>query len=145
MKLLLINGPNMNMLGIRQPEIYGQDTLQTIEELTVKKAKDLGCEMDVFQSNHEGAIIDKIHEAYNKYDGIVMNPAAYTHYSYAIADAISSVGVPTIEIHMSDIHSRESFRANSVTLPYCIGQVAGFGKESYAIGVERLVEHLKNK
>lgn len=144
MKLLLINGPNMNMLGIRQPEIYGRDTLETIENLTVNKAKELGCEMDCFQSNHEGAIIDKIHEAYNVYDGIVINPAAYTHYSYAIADAISSVGIPTIEIHMSDIHSRESFRANSVTLQYCIGQVAGFGKESYAIGVEKLVEHINN-
>ncbi len=143
MKLLLINGPNMNMLGIRQPEIYGKDTLETIEELTREKAVELGCELDCFQSNHEGAIIDKIHEAYNKYDGIVINPAAYTHYSYAIADAISSVGIPTIEIHMSDIHSRESFRANSVTLQYCIAQVAGYGKLSYAMGVEKLVEYLK--
>lgn len=142
MKLLLINGPNMNMLGIRQPEIYGKDTLKTIEELAVKKAKELGFEMDCFQSNHEGAIIDAIHDAYKKYDGIVINPAAYTHYSYAIADAISAVGIPAIEIHMSDIHSRESFRANSVTLPYCIGQVAGHGKDSYAIGVERLAEYL---
>ncbi len=145
MKLLLINGPNMNMLGIRQPEIYGHDTLRTIEELTVKRAEELGYEMDVFQSNHEGAIIDKIHEAYGVYDGIVINPAAYTHYSYAIADAISSVGIPAIEIHMSDIKNRESFRANSVTLPYCIGQVAGFGKESYSIGVERLVKYLEQK
>lgn len=142
MKLLLINGPNMNMLGIRQPEIYGHDTLEEIERLTVKKASDLGFEMDCFQSNHEGAIIDKIHSAYGVYDGIVMNPAAYTHYSYAIADAISAVGIPTIEIHMSDIKNRESFRANSVTLPYCIGQVAGFGKNSYAIGVEKLAEYL---
>ena len=142
-KLLLINGPNMNMLGIRQPEIYGTDTLETIEKLTREKAESLGCEMDVFQSNHEGAIIDKIHSAYNVYHGIVINPAAYTHYSYAIADAISSVGLPVIEIHMSDIKNRESFRANSVTLPYCIGQVAGCGKESYAIGVEKLVEHIK--
>ncbi|MGM9551084.1 MAG: type II 3-dehydroquinate dehydratase [Clostridia bacterium] len=144
MKLLLINGPNMNMLGIRQPEIYGHDTLETIENLTVSKAKELGCEMDCFQSNHEGAIIDTIHGAYGKYDGIVINPAAYTHYSYAIADAISAVGIPTVEIHMSDIHNRESFRANSVTLPYCISQVAGYGKESYAMGVEKLVEHINN-
>ena len=143
MKLLLINGPNMNMLGIRQPEIYGSDTLATIESLTVNKAKELGCEMDCFQSNYEGAIIDKIHEAYQKYDGIVINPAAYTHYSYAIADALGAVAIPAIEIHMSDIHSRESFRANSVTLPYCIGQVAGYGKESYAMGVEKLVEYIK--
>ncbi len=143
MKLLLINGPNMNMLGIRQPEIYGRDTLKTIEDMTVKKANELGFEMDVFQSNHEGAIIDKIHEAYQKYDGIVINPAAYTHYSYAIADALSAVGIPAIEIHMSDIDSRESFRAHSVTAPYCIGQVKGMGKESYTVGVERLAEYLK--
>ncbi len=143
MKLLLINGPNMNMLGIRQPEIYGRDTLKTIEDMTVKKANELGFEMDVFQSNHEGAIIDKIHEAYKKYDGIVINPAAYTHYSYAIADALSAVGIPAIEIHMSDIDSRESFRAHSVTASYCIGQVKGLGKESYTVGVERLAEYLK--
>ncbi|MCD8049758.1 MAG: type II 3-dehydroquinate dehydratase [Clostridia bacterium] len=144
MKLLLINGPNMNMLGIRQPEIYGSDTLETIERLCREKAVSLGYTLDTFQSNHEGAIIDKIHSAFGVYDGIVINPAAYTHYSYAIADAISSVGIPTIEIHMSDIKNRESFRANSVTLPYCIGQVKGMGKESYTAGIEQLVEHLKS-
>lgn len=145
MKLLLINGPNMNMLGIRQPEIYGHDTLKTIEELTVRRAEELGYEMDTFQSNHEGEIIDRIHSSYGVYDGIVINPAAYTHYSYAIADAISAVGIPTVEIHMSDIKNRESFRANSVTLPYCIGQVAGLGKESYTKGVEKLAEYLRQK
>ncbi len=145
MKLLLINGPNMNMLGIRQPEIYGSDTLETIEQLCREKATSLNCTLDTFQSNHEGAIIDKIHSAFGVYDGIVINPAAYTHYSYAIADAISSVGIPTIEIHMSDIKNRESFRANSVTLPYCIGQVKGMGKESYTVGIEQLVEYLKSR
>lgn len=144
MKLLLINGPNMNMLGIRQPEIYGADTLEEIERVAVECAKELGCEMDCFQSNHEGEIIDEIHRAYKKYDGIVINPAAYTHYSYAIADALGAVAIPAIEIHMSDIHARESFRANSVTLAYCIGQVAGYGKESYAMGTRKLVEYLKS-
>ncbi len=144
-KLLLINGPNMNMLGIRQPEIYGSDTLETIEKLTVERAKTLGYECECFQSNYEGAIVEKIHSAYGRVDGIIMNPAAFTHYSYAIADAVSAVALPTIEIHMSDIHSRESFRHNSVILPYCIGQVAGLGKESYGVGVEKLVDHLEGK
>ena len=144
-KLLLINGPNMNMLGIRQPEIYGRDTLETVESLTVERARELGYECECFQSNYEGAIVEKIHQAYGKVDGIVMNPAAFTHYSYAVADAVSAVAIPTIEIHMSDIHSRESFRRKSVILPYCIGQVAGLGKESYAVGVERLVDYLEGR
>lgn len=143
MKLLLINGPNMNMLGIRQPEIYGRDTLETIERLSKEKAAALGCEMDVFQSNHEGAIIDTIHQAYGVYDGIVINPAAYTHYSYAIADALGAVAIPAVEVHMSDIDNRESFRANSVTAPYCVCQVKGLGRDSYVVGVEKLVEYIR--
>lgn len=142
-KILLINGPNMNMLGIRQPEIYGRDTLETVEKLAVERAKSRGYECDCFQSNYEGAIVEKIHEAYGKYDGIVMNPAAFTHYSYAVADAVSAVALPTVEVHMSDIHNRESFRQNSVILPYCIGQVAGMGKESYGAGVDKLIDHLE--
>lgn len=144
-KLLLINGPNMNMLGIRQPEIYGRDTLETIEELTRAKAQELGYECECFQSNYEGAIVEEIHKAYNRIDGIVMNPAAFTHYSIAVADAVSAVGLPVIEVHMSDIHSRESFRHTSVILPYCIGQVAGHGKYSYTIAVEKLVSHLEGR
>lgn len=144
-KLLLINGPNMNMLGIRQPEIYGRDTLETIENLTREKAAQLGYECECFQSNYEGAVVEAIHKAYNRIDGIVMNPAAFTHYSIAVADAVSAVGLPVIEVHMSDIHSRESFRHNSVILPYCIGQVAGHGKESYTIAVEKLVAYLEGR
>lgn len=142
-KILLINGPNMNMLGIRQPEIYGHDTLETIERLTKEKAAEFGYECECFQSNYEGAIVEKIHEAYGTVDGIVMNPAAFTHYSYAIADAVSAVGLPVVEVHMSDIQNRESFRHNSVILPYCIGQIAGHGKNSYALGVEKLTAHLE--
>ena len=142
-KILLINGPNMNMLGIRQPEIYGRDTLETIEALTKKRAEELGYECECFQSNYEGAIVEEIHRAYGRVAGIVMNPAAFTHYSIAVADAVSAVGLPVVEVHMSDIHSRESFRHNSVILPYCIGQVAGHGRDSYAIGVEKLVAHLE--
>lgn len=144
-KLLLINGPNMNMLGIRQPEIYGSDTLETIERLTVEKARELGYECECFQSNYEGAVVEAIHKAYGRIDGIILNPAAFTHYSYAVADAVSAVAIPTIEVHMSDIKGREAFRRNSVILPYCIGQVAGLGKESYSVGVERLVNHLEGK
>ncbi len=144
-KILLINGPNMNMLGIRQPEIYGSDNLETIEKLTVERAGSRGYECECFQSNYEGAIIEKIHEAYGKFDGIVINPAAFTHYSYAIADAVSAVSLPAVEVHMSDIHSREDFRHNSVILPYCIGQVAGLGKDSYAAGVDKLADYLEGK
>ncbi|MCH5187551.1 MAG: type II 3-dehydroquinate dehydratase [Oscillospiraceae bacterium] len=144
-KILLINGPNMNMLGIRQPEIYGRDTLETIETLTKKRAEELGYECECFQSNYEGAIVEEIHRAYNRVAGIVMNPAAFTHYSVAVADAVSAVGLPVVEVHMSDIHSRESFRHNSVILPYCIGQVAGHGRDSYTMGVEKLVDHLEGR
>ena len=142
-KILLINGPNMNMLGIRQPEIYGRDSLEEIEALTVRRAEELGYDCECFQSNYEGAIIEKIHSAYGQFDGIVMNPAAFTHYSYAIADAVSSVGLPVVEVHMSDISSRERFRHTSVILPYCIGQIAGGGKMSYVRGVEMLAEQLE--
>lgn len=142
-KILLINGPNMNMLGIRQPEIYGHDTLKTIERFTAERAAELGYECECFQSNYEGAIVEKIHGAYGKVDGIVMNPAAFTHYSYAIADAVSAVGLPVVEVHMSDIQNRESFRRDSVILPYCIGQISGRGKDSYVLGVEKLAAHLE--
>ncbi len=144
-KILLINGPNMNMLGIRQPEIYGRDSLETIERLTRERAAELGYECECFQSNYEGAVVEEIHRAYGRVDGIVMNPAAFTHYSYAVADAVSAVGLPVVEVHMSDIHSRETFRSRSVILPYCIGQVAGHGKDSYRIGVEKLIAYLEGK
>ncbi len=144
-KILLINGPNMNMLGIRQPEIYGRDSLAAIEELTRRRAAELGYECECFQSNYEGAVVEAIHRAYGAADGIVMNPAAFTHYSYAVADAVSAVGLPVVEVHMSDIHSREDFRSKSVILPYCIGQVAGHGKDSYRLGVEMLAAYLEGK
>lgn len=144
-KILLINGPNMNMLGIRQPEIYGRDTLETIESITRARAAELGYECECFQSNYEGAIVEEIHRAYGRVAGIVMNPAAFTHYSYAVADAVSAVGLPVVEVHMSNIHERESFRHNSVILPYCIGQVAGKGRDSYVLGVEMLAAHLEGR
>lgn len=144
-KMLLINGPNMNMLGIRQPEIYGSDTLVDIEALAQAAAVECGYDLHCFQSNYEGEIIDEIHAAYGLIDGIVINPAAFTHYSYAIADALSAVGIPAIEIHMSDINSREEFRRHSVTRPYCIDQVCGMGKEGYPTAVRRLAAYLEER
>lgn len=131
-KILLINGPNLNMLGKRDPAVYGNFTLADAEELSVKTAFARGYQMDCFQSNHEGAIIDKIHEAIGKYDGIVINPGAFTHYSYAIHDAIELCGIPVVETHISDISQREEFRRVSVLEPACCGQVKGYGIESYS-------------
>lgn len=136
-KYLLLNGPNLNMLGVREPEIYGRDTLDSIEAEVVAYGAERGVQVDCFQSNHEGALIDKIHEAHWRYDGIVYNPGAHTHYSYALRDAIGSVDTPVVEVHLSDINAREPFRAISVIEPVCIAQIKGKGKEGYkeALGV----------
>lgn len=135
-KYLVINGPNLNMLGVREPEVYGSATLEDLYVMIREKAKTLGVEVAFFQSNTEGAIIDEIHHAMGVYDGIIINPGAYTHYSYAIADALSSVDVPCIEVHMSNIHKREEFRHKSVTAPSCIGQIVGFGMKGYLLALE---------
>ena len=143
-KILLINGPNLNMLGIRKPEIYGRTTLADIEnELTLYAQKN-GCKLSCFQSNHEGDIIDELHKAYDNIDGIIINPGAYTHYSYAIRDAIESVMIPTVEIHLSDIHSREEFRKISVIQPVAIKQFSGHGKDGYFMAFDYLLNHLNN-
>lgn len=142
--ILLINGPNLNMLGIRNPEIYGKTTLADIENELKSYAETKKCNFVCFQSNHEGAIIDEIHQAYKKFDGIIINPGAYTHYSYAIRDALESVSIPTVEIHLSDIHSRESFRSISVIEPVAIKQIAGHGKDGYFMALDFLLEYLKN-
>lgn len=141
-KILLINGPNLNMLGIRKPEIYGVTTLADIEAELAAYADEKDCLLSCFQSNHEGAIIDTLHEAYEKFDGIIINPGAYTHYSYAIRDAIEAVMIPTVEIHLSDIHSREAFRKISVIEPVAIRQISGHGKDGYFIALDCLLEHL---
>ena len=143
-KILLINGPNLNMLGIRKPEIYGTTTLKDIENELCDYAKIKGCELSCFQSNHEGAIIDELHSAYGKIDGIIINPGAFTHYSYAIRDAIESIMIPTVEIHLSDIHARESFRSISVIEPVAIKQISGHGKAGYFMAFDFLLEHIKN-
>ena len=145
MKLLVINGPNLNFLGIREKGIYGTQDYQYLVNLIEQKAKDTGCEIEVWQSNHEGAIIDKIQEAYfNGTEGIIINPGAYTHYSYAIRDAIEAVGLPTVEVHLSDIHAREPFRAVSVIEPVCIAQICGMGKQGYIEAAKLLLSRAMN-
>ena len=143
MKILILNGPNINMLGLREPDKYGTDTLESIELFLNEEAKKLDVELDFYQNNIEGELVNKIQEAKNKYDGIVMNPAAYTHTSVAIRDAILAVEVPTVEIHLSNIHKREEFRHTSLTAPACIGQITGFGKYSYKLGLIAIVDYLR--
>lgn len=140
-KLMLVNGPNLNMLGIRQPEIYGTTTLADIEEALTQKAKELGFELECFQSNSEGALIDAVQSAYNRIDGIILNAGAYTHYSYALRDAIASVALPVMEVHLSDIHSREEFRHISVIEPVCKKQICGLGPKGYVLALEELVKN----
>lgn len=144
MKILVINGPNLNMTGIRKKDVYGSETLESINNELKAYANGKGAEVDFFQSNHEGEIIDKIHESRNVYDGAVINAGAYTHYSYAIRDAIEAVSdyLPFVEVHMSDIHSREDFRRVSVITDVCIKQISGFGKDSYKMGIDLLTEIL---
>lgn len=140
MKLLIINGPNLNFLGIREKDIYGNRDYPALLRLIEKKAKELNVEAEVFQSNGEGEIIDRLQRAYEeKVDGIIINPAAYTHYSYAIRDALASLTMPKIEVHISNIHQREEFRHTSVTAPVCNGQIAGLGLDGYLIAMEAII------
>lgn len=142
MKFNIIHGPNLNFLGIREPEIYGHQTLDDINQEIMAYAMENGHEVSFFQSNYEGAIIDHIQAAhFEKIDGIVINPGAYTHYSYAIHDALKSVSVPAVEVHLSAVHQREEFRKISVTAPACIGQISGFGADSYILGILALIRH----
>ena len=139
-KILVINGVNLNMLGVREPNVYGNNTLADLEKRIIKKADELGCEVECFQSNFEGAICEKIQNAYGKVDGIIINPGAFTHYSYAIRDALGSVKIPTVEVHISNIHKREEFRHKSVTVSECIGQICGLGFKGYEVAMEALCD-----
>ena len=139
-KFLVINGPNLNLLGKREPGIYGGQTYEDLCAMIADYAAAHGAEAECFQSNHEGAIIDRIHAADGNYDAIIINPAAYTHYSYAILDALKAVSVPAYEVHISDIHSREPFRAVSVTAPACVGQICGLGFEGYLRAMDYFLE-----
>ncbi|MDO4182638.1 MAG: type II 3-dehydroquinate dehydratase [Coriobacteriia bacterium] len=140
MKFLLVHGPNLDMLGIREPDIYGTDTLEGIQQRVCAYAAGKGVEMDCFQSNHEGALIDCIHAAHAAYDGVVYNPGAHTHYSYALRDAVGSISTPVVEVHLSAVDQREPFRAISVVAPACVAQVKGLGVEGYERAVDILLE-----
>ena len=144
MKILLINGANLNMLGTREPEKYGSTTLKDIESMVAQIGNELGVQVDAWQSNHEGEIVDKIQSAKGVYDGILINAGGYTHTSVVIRDAIASVQIPTVEIHMTNIHAREEFRHTSLLSGVCIAQVVGFKELSYTLALEGLVNYLKN-
>lgn len=142
-KLLVILGPNLNMVGIREKSVYGTETADTINRDIMSFAEKCGFECEIYQSNHEGDLIDKIHSAFGKFDACVINAGALTHYSFALRDAIASVMIPFVEVHMSNIHAREQFRHTSVIAPVCIGQICGFGKQSYMLAIKALEERLK--
>ncbi len=143
MKILVMNGPNLNLLGEREPGIYGNDSLEAINSRLAKLGLELGAEFEFFQSNHEGELIDRLHAARGVYDAIILNAGAYTHYSIAIRDAISAIKLPVIEVHLSNIHAREEFRHTSVIAPVCKGQISGFGAHSYTLALYAAVELAK--
>lgn len=143
MRILVLNGPNINMLGIREPGIYGVNTFQDLLNLLAKASDDFGIEIEQYQSNHEGSLVDKIQEAYGSTDGIVINPAAYTHTSVAILDALKSVAIPTVEVHISDVTSREDFRQISYTRLACEKTIMGIGLDGYRQAIEYLVTKYK--
>lgn len=140
-----MNGPNLNLLGTREPEKYGNLFLSDIETSLVKLSSEMGIELDCYQSNHEGELIDTVQNAKGVYDGIILNAGGYTHTSVALRDAISGVAVPTVEVHMTNIHAREEFRHNSYLSGVCIGQVVGFKENSYKYALLGLIDYLKNK
>lgn len=138
MKILVINGVNLNMLGIREPEKYGSMTLKDLEKSLYEYSFELGIDIETFQSNFEGEIVEKIHNSIGHFDGIVINAGAYTHTSVAIRDAIAAVNLPVVEVHMTNIYNREEFRSHSYLAPVCIGQISGFGVASYKLGLKAL-------
>lgn len=138
MKILVINGPNINMLGIREPEVYGKETYETLCNMINEYAEKKDIEVEIYQSNHEGSLVDKIQEAYGKVEGIVINPGAYTHTSIAILDALKAVGIPTVEVHISDVASREDFRQISFIRSYCIKTITGKGLKGYLEAIDFL-------
>jgi 3-dehydroquinate dehydratase II len=140
--ILVLHGPNLNLLGLREPSIYGSASLLDVNQMLQQQATHLGVSVTAFQSNHEGALIDQIHGALDQHQGILINPGGYTHTSVALRDAIAGVNLPTVEVHLSNIHQREAFRHHSYIAPVAIGQISGFGIDSYRFGLEALVRHL---
>ena len=137
-KILIIHGPNLNLLGKREPEVYGETTLREINSRLRKLAREKGVSLKIAQTNSEGAIIDLLHEAIPWAEGVILNPGAYTHYSWAIHDAVKACGLPVIEVHLTNIQAREEFRRRSVIAPACLGQISGFGWQSYALALDAL-------
>lgn len=146
MHILLLNGPNLNLTGLREQNVYGTKSYESICAQLQKEADKRGIDLDIRQSNHEGLLIDFVHEAFlKKYDGIILNAGAYTHYSYALHDALKAAALPAVEVHLSNIHAREEFRHTSVIAPACLGQICGFGPFGYVMAMEALLNHIKER
>jgi 3-dehydroquinate dehydratase-2 len=143
--ILVLHGPNLNLLGLREPAVYGSTTLADINRQLEQEGQSLQVKITAFQSNHEGALVDAIHSALGQHQGILINPGAYTHTSVAIRDAIAAVALPTVEVHLSNVYRREAFRHHSYIAPVAVGQISGFGAESYRLGLQALVHHLRHQ
>lgn len=141
----VLHGPNLNLLGIREPDVYGRETLQDVDDMVRAEGESLGVEVHCFQSNIEGELVNALHAAREVHQGIVINPGALTHYSIALRDAIAGIGLPCVEVHLSNVHAREEFRHRSVIAPVCLGQIAGFSLQSYQLGLHAVVYHLRQQ
>ncbi len=143
--ILVLHGPNLNLLGVREPDVYGRETLADVDRLVCAEGESLGVSVHCFQSNIEGELVNALHAARERDAGVVINPGALTHYSIALRDAVAGIGLPCVEVHLSNVHAREAFRHHSVLAPVCLGQIAGFSLHSYVLGLRALVHYLNEK